>query len=132
MRTMFVAIVVAACAITVIGCKEKSTVTGEGGGQLTIHQPDAVKITRGGSAQVKIAIDRKGIEGPVSITFKDLPVGVTVAVADMKITGNEGTYTLMATDTAQLVANNNALVMATSAKNNSAEVKMIITVEEKK
>jgi hypothetical protein len=130
---MAVTVVLAACALVAVGCGEKSTVTGEAGKALTIHQPAAVTITRGESAKVTIAIDRNGVEGPVSITFTDLPVGVTVEASDMKIIGNnEGVYTLMATKDAQMVANNESHVTATGGKNMSATVKMMVTVEEKK
>lgn len=116
------------------GCEQKqeSTVSGQAGKKLTIHQPDAVTIVRGGTAKVKVVVDRQNLEGPVEIAFVNLPVGVTVAAADMKIVGAEGTYDLMATNAAQLVANHRAKVTAIGAGDISASVDLVITVEEKK
>ena len=128
------AVVGVACAFTMIGCGQsgqESTVTGQGGGQLTIHQPAPVTLTRGATAQVKITIDRNSIKDPVSIAFQDLPVGVSVAPADMKIVGDEGAYTLVAADGAQLVANHHARVTVGGPKGITASVDLVITVQEK-
>jgi hypothetical protein len=129
-----VAVLTVAFGFMATGCerRQESTVSGQAGKQLTIHQPGAVTIVRGGTAKVKVVVNRQKLEGPVAITFVDLPVGVTVAAADMKIVGDEGTYDLMATDAAQLVGNHRAKVTAMGAEGISASVDLVITVEEKK
>lgn len=132
--TLFVAAVILACAFVIIGCgrsDRESTVSGQAGAKLTIIAPAPVTITRGGTAEVKMVITRDGIKDPVSISFQELPTGVTVAAADTKIVGLEGTYTLKAADDAQLVANHHAHVKATGTGNISATVDLVITVVEK-
>ena len=126
---------VLAVAFSLSGCKREtgseSTVSGQGGAQLTIHQPDAVTLMRGGAAKVHVIIDRRNVTDPVAITFQNLPTGVTVVPADAKIVDTEGDYTLQAAADAQLVAGDHVLLTASAPSGASATVDLIVTVKEK-
>lgn len=131
---------VLAVAFSLSGCKREpgseSTVSGQGGAKLTINQPDAVTLMRGGAAKVHVVIERRNVDGPVAIAFQNLPTGVTVVPGDMKIVGTEGDYTLQAAADAQLVAGDRVLLTAsapsvTSTIVTSATVELVVTVKEK-
>jgi hypothetical protein len=82
---------------------EQSTVQGRNNRALTLNPIDDVVIERGGTAKVDITIERRNVEGEISVDFDELPGGVSVANEDTNIVGNEGTYHLQAADDADLV-----------------------------
>ncbi len=110
MRTLTI-LAVAAIVALAAGCKS-STVENKRGGKLTLIKPGDVTIAQGETAEVKITIKRDNLEGPVSISFEKLPAGVTVADGDKKIVGEEGTYSLKAGESADLVSGHQAQVTA--------------------
>jgi hypothetical protein len=66
----------------------------------------------------------------VTIRFTNLPKGVTVVDSDSKIVGDQGSYTLKAGDSADLVANHAATVTASADPGNiSVSQSVVINVE---
>lgn len=128
----FAAIVAAAALIAVspVACK-KSTVTGEHGEKLSIYEPAAVTLRRGSTAKVDLKIKRVGLTGDVAISFSDLPQGVEVVDSDSKIAVDDGTYTLRASDTADLVEKSVARVTATGRDGVGVTTTMSVSVKEK-
>jgi hypothetical protein len=112
MKTTWTLLVVAAAALAVLlitGCK-KSSVEGASDTKLTLVKPGDISLTRGGTAEVAVRIQRQNVEGKVSVRFGDLPSGVSVVDPDKSIVGNEGIYTLQAADDAALVSGHQAMV----------------------
>lgn len=129
MRTLLVVLATASIVLAA-GCRKESTVTGKEGQKLTLKQPSEVKITRGQTEDVKISITRKDLADAVKVDFRNLPDGVTVVDSDKKITGDDATYTLKATDSAALVENHQAMVEA-SAGGVSVSQPFKVTVKNK-
>jgi hypothetical protein len=87
------AAVVAAGLLVATGC-QKSTTEGPGGKSLTITKPSDQTIRAGKSDDVKVSITRKGFEDPVTVTFDNLPKGVTPVdeTATIKAGESSGTF----------------------------------------
>jgi len=94
-------------ALVVTGCNTQTTPKAQDGGKdgkdLVMTAPKEVAIDRDATAELKIAIDRKGFEDPVTVKITGLPEGVTV-VEDGKLDKGvkERTFTLKATPDAPL------------------------------
>ena len=132
MFLMFLVAIAATFALAA-GCSERASVEGKGGSKLTLVQPDAVTLERGGLARTDVQIKRQNLAGEVSIRFTDLPRGVTIVDSGSKIVGDEGTYTLKASETADLVENHSATVTATAGPGDIAVSQpIIINVKERK
>ncbi len=124
-----------ACLLVVAGCEpagdEQTTVEGEGGKKLTLVSPGDVTVARGGTAEVSIGIGRTKLKDKVSVEFTDLPGGVSVVNSDKNIVGDEATFRLQASDSADLVANHQAKVTARADESDLAATQMFrITVQE--
>jgi hypothetical protein len=112
------------------GCSDSATVQGEGASKLTLLEPGAVSLERGGMAKADVRIKRENLTGDVTIRFTNLPKGVTVVDSDSKIVGDQGSYTLKAGDSADLVANHAATVTASADPGNiSVSQSVVINVE---
>ena len=76
-------IVAAGLVFGVAGCtgekdKNKGTVKGEGGAELTVEAPSGTtSVTVGKDKDITVSITRKKFDDPVSVTLSDLPEGVT-------------------------------------------------------
>ena len=112
------------------GCS-KSAVSGENGEKLTLYEPAAVTLQRGGKAKVNVKIKRNALQGDVAVVFTNLPNGVEAAEPAAKISAEEGFFTLEASDTADLVENSVARVTATGADHIGVSTPLTITVKEK-
>lgn len=123
---------VAVACLAVAGCSKSATVEGEGGTKLTLTKPSSVTLERGAMAKTDLTIKRKDLPGEVTIKFTNLPKGVEVVDAGNNIVGDKGTYTLRASDTADLVENSVAQVTATGQGGISVSESMNVTVKEKK
>jgi hypothetical protein len=120
-------------ALAFAGCaKEDATVEGKSHEKLTLEKPSDVTIERGGTAKVDLDISRKDLTGDVTVTFSKLPAGVDVVDASNRIVGDEGTYTLTASPTADLVEKSAAQVTATAAGGISVTQTFNVTVKDKK
>jgi hypothetical protein len=126
-------LVVVTCSVLVLAaCAKTASVEGEGSRKLTLVRPAAVTVHRGGMAKADIEIRRQEIPGEVTIRFANLPRGVDVVESDSKIVGEKGSYTLRATDTADLVENHASDVTASAGPGSIAVSQPInINVKEK-
>jgi hypothetical protein len=113
------------------GCK-KTTVQGEAKAKLSLIKPGSVTIDRGGTAKVSIKIQKKNLEGPVTISFSQLPSGVMVTDKDLTISdaNTEGTFTLMANADAGLVSGQQAQVTATGSDGTGVTETFTIAIKE--
>lgn len=110
-RKLFMIVMILAAGA--ISCdRESGTVEGKGDTALTLTVPDDFSIQRGQMQKMDITIEREDLEGEVSIEFSDLPDGVEVIDADKKIVGDEGIYTLKASDDAALVSGHEVMITA--------------------
>jgi hypothetical protein len=125
-------VVLALSALAFAGCAKKdATVQGKTHEKLTLEAPGDVTLTRGGTAKVDIDIERKDLAGDVAITFSKLPAGVDVVDSSTRIVGDEGSYTLRASPTADLVEKSVAQVTATGAGGISVSQPLNVTVKDK-
>jgi len=127
-------IAAALTGLTLAACG-RSTVEGAAGAKLTLYEPAAVVLQRGGTAKTDIKIARNSLPGDVKIAFTNLPKGVELVDADAKIAGDDGTggtFTLGASDTADLVENSVAKVTATGGDAIGVTRTISITVKENK
>jgi hypothetical protein len=111
-------LVAAFAAFLVAGCAKSASVEGEGAKKLTLVKPAAVTVHRGGMAKADIQIKRSDLPGDVSISFANLPKGVDIVESDSKIVGEKGSYTLRASETADLVENYASDVTASAGPGN--------------
>jgi len=102
-------------ALVLAGCSKSASVTSEAGEKLTLDKPASVTVRRGGMAKADIKIKRQNLPGDVSIRFTNLPKGVDIVESDSKIVGDQGSYTLRAGETADLVENFASDVTASAA-----------------
>lgn len=107
-------LVAAIAAFAIAGCAKGASVESQGGGKLTLLKPGEVTLLRGGMAKADIKVRRQDFPGDVTIRFTNLPKGVDVVETDNKIVGDEGSYTLRAGETADLVESFSADVTASA------------------
>ena len=112
----------------------KSTVEGAAGTKLSLYEPQAVVLHRGGTAKTDIKITRTSLPGDVKIKFTNLPKGVALVESDLdaRIAGNDGTFMLSASENADLVENSVAQVTATGGDDIGVTKPISITVKENK
>src|SRR5437868_2182129 len=80
-------------------CKE-TTVEGTGAKKLTLVKPMDTSVKQGQTTKISIAVKRTGFDGPVTVDITDLPKGVTLVDNAKEIEGNEKTFVISASDTA--------------------------------
>ena len=86
-------VLAAMLAVTLVGCgedkkdkdKDKGTAKGSGDKELTLTPPGETTITQGKKEDVTVKITRKDFDEDVTVSFSDLPKGVSVLDTDMKI-----------------------------------------------
>jgi len=122
----------AAALLILVGCQQ-ATVEGPDHMKLTVKKPFDVTIKRGDTNQVTVSIDRTNFRDAVSVSFDNLPKGVTVQDRDSKIaTGdNSGKFTLKADDNAELVTNHEAKVTVTGPSGIKVTEPFKVTVKDK-
>jgi len=86
--------------------------------KLMLVRPAAVTLRRGGTATADIRITRRDVPGRVSVCFTNLPHGVAVVDEGSVIVGDQCSYTLRATETAELVEDFAADVTASAGPAN--------------
>src|SRR5262249_11168545 len=116
--------------IAVVGC-EKTTVEGPNAKKLTLVKPADQTIKRGDAEKVSITVKRTNFNEPVTVQFENLPKGVTVTDDGGKIEGNERTFVLNASDSADLVQNYAASVSVKGPDGMTATEQFRITVRQK-
>lgn len=131
MKNLF-PLVVTCSVIVLAACAKSASVESEGSRKLTLVKPAAVTVHRGGMAKADIEIRRQELPGEVTIRFANLPKGVEIVESDNRIVGERGSYTLRATDTADLVENYSSDVTASAGPGSIAVSQQInINVKEK-
>lgn len=115
---------------------DKTTTQGSGGKKLTLDDPADQTLHRGDTNKIDISISRENFSGPVSVRFQRLPKGVEVLDTEpIPADQSRATYTLHATNDADLVANFEASVEASSGPEGTdkmaATQTFLITVKDK-
>lgn len=126
------AVAVLGLAVSASACGKQATVSGEGGARLSLVKPPAVVLRRGEMAKTDIAIGRNGVTGNVALRFENLPAGVEVVEPGRELTGDKGTYTFRASDTADLVERHVASVTASGPDGVAVTQQFEVTVEDRK
>lgn len=127
-----ITLVLALAGLVLAGCEKEATVSGKSSEKLSLKEPSAVTLERGGTAKVDVDVTRRELPGDVAISFSGLPKGVDVIDANNKLVGEHGTYTLRASDTADLVEKSEARVTATGEGNIAVSQPLKVTVKAKK
>jgi len=102
MKKVLAPLVLVALAVT--GCNQTTTKsTTKDGKTLKVTATKSVTIEQGGTAKVKVSIERKGFEDEVTVKFDKLPEGVTVEETDGKLAKGvkDREFTLKATSAAK-------------------------------
>jgi len=119
-KLLDVAAVLAACAVLALvsGCNTGKGTDKAGTKTLKVTVASSQSMTQGKTDDVEASVSRSsGFDDPVTITFENLPPGVTVQNPDKVIAKSESkaTYTLKATDDAKPVSDHEVKVHAKSA-----------------
>jgi len=132
MRKLVASIALTAVCVILTGCPNTSTNQGakdnpnkdnkgKAGGENVLEvktNHDSLTLKQGDSSDLKVTVTRKPAswDEDVTITFENLPKGVTVAPADGKISkaSTEGTFTLTAAADAGEVSNHETTLKAKS------------------
>jgi hypothetical protein len=112
-------------------CERGASVSGEQGGRLTLSRPRAVVVQRGGTGEADIAVTRMNVPGEIAVTFRDLPHGVAMVNGNNTMAGDGGSFTLRASDSADLVEGHVAQVTVTGSDGTAVTQPIEITVVEK-
>lgn len=128
MRTLTVGLVALAAFMTA-GCGQEVTVTGSGGKEMTTHAPETVVLHRGRSEFVKIAVEREGFRGPVTVMLSQLPEGVSVDGSSRTIETDMATFKLTAGQDAELIGGHQVRVTAT-AEDMRSDMHFSLDIEE--
>lgn len=98
--------------------------------QVTTSGP--VTIQQGGTATLTLTITRlKGLTGPVSVMFGNLPPGIEVVAGDRQVTGDTVTYTLRAGNMARVISSAQVPIFLKAKTGDSATAPFGLTVEAK-
>ena len=114
------------------GCGKTVAVEGQSGAKLSLNKPGSVTLHRGDMSKLDINIERKNLTGDVTVRFDKLPKGVDVVDASNQLAGDKATYTLRASDSADLVENYAAEVTATGPGGIAVTQPVTISVKEKR
>ena len=95
---------VAAILFAAAACNS-TTVRGPEGEAVTATAPSALTIHRGDSIPLKVALDRDKFEGPVTVSISQLPKGVETDHVTQTVDTSSATFSLKASNNADLVAN---------------------------
>lgn len=114
------AALLAACAVLALvsGCNTGKGTDKAGTKTLKVTTASSQSITQGKTDDVDVSVSRSsGFDEPVTVTFENLPTGVTVQNSDKVISKAESkaTYTLKAADDAKPVTDHEVKVQGKSA-----------------
>jgi hypothetical protein len=131
-RFVLWSVIPAAFLLVLAGCQQ-STVEGPDKKKLTLKKPMDVTIKRGDTNQVTVSIDRGNFRDPVSVSFDNLPKGVTVQDKDTKINSGDSSakFTLKAADDAELVTNHETKATVTGPDGIKVTEPFKVTVKDK-
>ena len=121
-----------------VGC-EKSASTAPGTNpskpdevrKLTLRKPSDIDIARNGTEKITVHVDRDNFKGPVEVSLKDLPAGVSVVTPEMTIPEGKDNIevTLKAAPEAKLTKDHQ--VKVTAKAQDIKEVSEVFKVEVK-
>jgi hypothetical protein len=127
--------------VMAVGCSEtssstgvngNSTVHGRNGEKLTLVKPHDQDIERGGTENVTILLRRENINEPVKVSLTGLPSGIEAVDTPRSVNGDETKIVLRATDSADLVSNQQVQVMADGPNGIRTVETFRLTVKERK
>jgi hypothetical protein len=97
-------VIAAGLFLGTIGCGEKTTVTTKDGGKFSITAPTSKSLKPGESTEVTVNATRTNMDEDITVTFSNLPEGVTVDKKTQKIEKgkDKADFVLMAAADAQL------------------------------
>lgn len=136
MKKLFdVTAVVAACAVLALvsGCNTGKGTDKAGTKTLKVTVASSQSMTQGKTDDVDVSVTRSsGFDEPVTVTFENLPAGITVQNSDKVIAKGESkaTYTLKAADDAKAENDHEVKVKAKSA-DVTADTSFKLTVKAK-
>jgi len=126
------AIALMAAALWMAAACDRSTVQGPAGQKLSLDKPSNVALVRGGVVEVSITIHRQDLPGAVSVSFDKLPSGVSAVDADIPIVnGDQATYHVKASASADLVQGYEALVTVKGSDGIAVSQPLGVSVAEK-
>jgi len=85
-------------------CKQ-TTVRGPNDEAVTATAPSSLTIHRGDSIPLTVSLDRQKFEGPVTVSISQLPKGVETDHVTQTVDTSSATFSLKASNNADLVAN---------------------------
>jgi hypothetical protein len=104
MRAHMLLTVAVAGLLGAAACKQ-TTVRGPEGEAVTATAPSSLTIHRGDSIPLTVALDREKFEGPVTVSISQLPKGVETDQVTQTVDTSSATFSLKASNNADLVAN---------------------------
>jgi len=115
-------VVLLALVLGFMGCQQSAT-TEANNKKLTLEKPSDVTLKPGDTSQETVSIKRSGFRDPVTVTFENLPAGVTVQDMDQKIAAEASSakFTLKAASDAKPTANQEARVIVKSGELKASE-----------
>ena len=86
-----------------MGCSKESAASGPSGTRLALSAPTDQRMVQGDSNKIAISVDRTGFGDAVTITFANLPEGVSVEGDSIPAGDTKKDFVLVATPTAKIV-----------------------------
>lgn len=62
--------------------------------KLSVTAPSGQSVTQDKTDELKVSVDRSGFSGPVTISLKNLPKGVTLETKDLTLPADKNSVTL--------------------------------------
>ena len=112
---------------------DKTATEGPGGKKLTLVKPSNQTLRRGETNEIAISIGRDNFGGPVKVKFAKLPKGVeAVETRDIPAEQTHATYTLHASNDADLVQNFEAAVTVEGPDGMATTQTFLVSINDKK
>lgn len=94
-----------AVALLAVSACRQVTVRGPDGQEVTATTPRAITIHRGETIPLTVGISRERFTGPVTVAITQLPKGVVADRSSQTVETPDATFSLVASNDADLVAN---------------------------
>jgi len=109
---------------------DRAKVQDEHGRKIVLVAPASQSLAQGENNRIVVAIARTGIDGPVKIRFEGLPAGVTVveSAPEIKADDSTATFTLHASNEAQVESGHQATVTAIGPEGMSVSERFLVDV----
>jgi cytoskeletal protein RodZ len=129
MRAHTLLSVAVAALLTAAACHQ-TTVRGPNDEAVTASAPSSLTIHRGDSIPLKVSLDRDNYEGPVTVSISQLPKGVETDPSTQTVDTTSATFSLKASQDAELVANQAVNVTVDAMDGRRATQYVALTVAE--